>query len=612
MADRLALSPAPAFGRGPLVPVPTNWDEPGAQMGVVSALSNVAMALHARGDPLTTAPGATLLVAGHCFMFSQRVPVRQWCLLPHRVLYHGEAHRLLAAALLHRNALHLLGNISSLLSSGLYLERRSGWHFVLKSLGLAVTANALRLLSMCLRARITGHSLHTLPVAVYGGLGFSAACLALQVVALEEPQREPQLAHRLHLPGQWRPLTCWATYGLHAAMSWQALNTRPQLLQADLEHDLCGVLAALAYIWCPRLWRSFTEARSLRTWQRTMYGTARSGQRLGGGSSEQTVGTAGSGTGAALTPAHRAALEAAAAREQRERDRAESLASHQERNRAFVGGTGSGVRLGGGSELDLRLSVAGLCSRPSLPSLASTYLTLAIFVALHRMLTSHFLANCLPHRLLPSCTHPSCRHCGSRAPYAFARNAGGKCLASARPPALTGILYRIQHDIGCYVPQAAFVWCVCWRFTISHHFCMAVRDVLAIPGWLRIARLRCGTRRTQPKLAIQLILSRQLHALPAGYIAIATLSLSLSDIVLDPLCSQYNTRQRGQQQVPHTRSCGHARALSQRSVARMQRTALRKALSSISIAQTPPLLLNGSHFNMGRRQCVDMTPNRFK
>ena len=68
---------------------------------------------------------------------------------------------------------------------------------------------------------------------------------------------------------------------------------------------------------------------------------------------------------------------------------------------------------------------------------------------------------------------------------------------------------------------------MCWRFTISHHFCMAVRDVLAIPGWLRIARLRCGTRRTQPKLAIQLILSRQLHSLPAGYIVIATLSRTL-------------------------------------------------------------------------------------
>ena len=408
MADRLALSPAPAFGRGqnPLVPVPTNWDEPGAQMGVVSALSNVAMALHARGDPLTTAPGATLLVAGHCFMFSQRVPVRQWCLLPHRVLYHGEAHRLLAAVMLHRNALHLLSNVSSLLSSGLYLERRSGWHFVLKSLGLAVTANALRLLSMCLRARITGHSLHTLPIAVYGGLGFSAACLALQVVALEEPQREPQVAHWLHLPGQWRPLTCWATYGLHAAMSWQALANRPQLLQADLEHDLCGVLAGLAYTWCPRLWRSFTEARSLRTWQRTMYGPARSGHRLGGGISEQTVGTAGSGTGTALSPAHRAALEAAAAREQRERERAESLRSHQERNQAFVGGTGSGVRLGGGSELDLRFSVAGLCSHPSLPSLGSTHVMLAIFVASHGMLTSHLLTQCLPHLLLPHAPTP--------------------------------------------------------------------------------------------------------------------------------------------------------------------------------------------------------------
>lgn len=144
------------------------------------------------------------------------------------------------------------------------------------------------------------------------------------------------------------------------------------------------------------------------------------------------------------------------------------------------------------------------------------------------------------------------------------------------------------------------------RFTISHHFFMAVRDVLAIPGWLRIARLRCGTRTkighathsltTTPRVACRLY--RYSHSLP--------------NIVLDPLCSQYNTRQTEQHQVPHTLSCGHARAVSQRSVARMQRilSALRKALSSISIAQTPLRLFNGSHFNMGRRQCVDVTPTR--
>eukprot|EP00277_Geminigera_cryophila_P008415 CAMPEP_0179407506 /NCGR_PEP_ID=MMETSP0799-20121207/1537_1 /TAXON_ID=46947 /ORGANISM="Geminigera cryophila, Strain CCMP2564" /LENGTH=388 /DNA_ID=CAMNT_0021178787 /DNA_START=44 /DNA_END=1207 /DNA_ORIENTATION=+ len=319
IAATVARSPMSSLSGGHMVPVATNWDTPGLMpLTIMPAVYNVGIAIREHGDPLIAAPATTLLVACNIFAFSRRVPVRHWSLLPYVILYDGEVYRLLTSAFLHRTAPQLISNMSTLICSGLALERRRGWKFAGEVLAVTITANVLRFASMSLRAMTCGTSLQHMPIAVFGGLGFSASCFALQVMAAHESRTHTR---QLELPGQWRQMTCWVMYGMHALMMWHNHSATPLLLQADLEYDLCGIVAGLGFVWGPRLLNSLEETRNLRAWARAMYGnTSRvtssgGGQRLGGGASPS------------LTPTQRAAVEAAAARDVRDRERAAAVAA---------------------------------------------------------------------------------------------------------------------------------------------------------------------------------------------------------------------------------------------------------------------------------------------
>jgi hypothetical protein len=300
-SSRTASAGTPSFssgytgGAGHLVPVPTNWEDPAlVPMAIVPAVVSVACAVREHGDPLQAAPGTMLLVAGNVFAFSRRVPVRYWCLLPHMIFSEGEVYRLLTGPLLHRDFSQLITNISMLMCSGLALERRRGWKYVAEVLCLTAAASVVRLGSMVLRELLhcgwSGVSLRRMPIAIYGGLGCSATCFALQV--LKEHQPVPNRyrgAWAVELPGQWRQLSCWISFAMHAALRQATAQGKLQLLQADLEHDLSGLVAGLGYVWIPRLMEGFQETRHVRAWARTMYGSSSSfsgrggGYRLGGG-----------------------------------------------------------------------------------------------------------------------------------------------------------------------------------------------------------------------------------------------------------------------------------------------------------------------------------------
>ena len=201
MATPGALTAAPAVlgGGGHRVPLNTDMDSEGLAMAFLP-VSYAVMAVGMHGDPLAKAPGTMLLVATNCFVFSRRVPVRHWCLLPHMVVTHGEARRLLTASFIHLDTPQLLTNMSSLIISGLELERGRGWRFIAQVLGMTLAANALRLASMALRAASSGLPLRSLPdsTSVLGGLGFSASCVALHVVSLHEA-----LPPSRHQPAAW-------------------------------------------------------------------------------------------------------------------------------------------------------------------------------------------------------------------------------------------------------------------------------------------------------------------------------------------------------------------------------------------------------------------------
>jgi hypothetical protein len=234
LATSAGLSAPPVFGvgGGHLVPARTEWDEV-SLVRVLPAIASTYMAIRDYGDPLVAAPGTTLLVASNVFAFSRRVPVRHWCLLPHMVIQRGEVSRLLTASFIHCDAPQLLTNMSSLIGCGLLLERGRGWLFVVEVLGMAVATNLLRLLSMAVRAGCSGTALRSLQdsQSVLGGLGFSAACLALQVVSLHQTHRRSVSWPPVEAPGQLRQMSCWLWYGFRALHSCQVHYATPQLLQ---------------------------------------------------------------------------------------------------------------------------------------------------------------------------------------------------------------------------------------------------------------------------------------------------------------------------------------------------------------------------------------------
>jgi hypothetical protein len=248
LATTGGLAAAPAgLSSGHRVPLSTEWDDPGLMM-MILPVSSAVMAMRVYGDPLVKAPGTTLLVAANCFAFSRQVPVRHWCLLPHMVVTHGETRRLLTASFIHLDVTQLLANMSSLIISGLQLERGRGWRFIAEVLGVTLAANVLRLASMAVRAACSGIPLRSLPhsTSVLGGLGFSASCLALRVVSLHQalPSSRQQSAARLLsemlLPGQLRQMSCWAWYGWSVVLELNA-HAPPKLVQVPLSLPLVSL-----------------------------------------------------------------------------------------------------------------------------------------------------------------------------------------------------------------------------------------------------------------------------------------------------------------------------------------------------------------------------------
>ena len=135
---------------GPKLPLPLDLDAHAPEIALVTwqALGVVRRALERNGGAVPPVTLALVCVNAGVFFKPDGVWFGDVCLNPYAVLHLNQLERLVTSAFVHRDAFHLIGNMSGLVQDGTDLETTEGSKKFLKRFVVALAASQLTLVGL--------------------------------------------------------------------------------------------------------------------------------------------------------------------------------------------------------------------------------------------------------------------------------------------------------------------------------------------------------------------------------------------------------------------------------------------------------------------------------